>query len=69
MQSTQTQVRIIVGASAYACIKTETQSLDVRLSAGRSAAVSMRETAAEMKAKAARLLANADLIESAAELV
>ena len=65
-----TKVRILVGAEgSYACIKTETKSLDVFLAPGKGAADRMLESAQEMRAKAARLLANAALVESAAKSV
>jgi hypothetical protein len=60
-------VRILVGAqSAYACIKTETTSLDVQLSAGKSPKTSLGETVKEMREKAERMNKRADLIEAAA---
>lgn len=59
-------VRLLVGANAYACIATPARSIDVLLAPGRSAAQSLRESAAEMRADAARLVARADLCERAA---
>ncbi len=60
-------VRVMLGAqSAYACIKTDKTSLDVRLSPGRSAKTSLSETVKEIREKAARMLKRADLIEAAA---
>lgn len=61
------QVNILIGANAYACIKTESTSMDVRLSPGKSAAVSLIESASEMRAKAAQLLKHAELIMQAAD--
>ncbi|MCX7173902.1 MAG: hypothetical protein NT159_08245 [Proteobacteria bacterium] len=63
------KVRIFVGARAYACISTDTKSLDVQLSAGKPAAASLRESAKDMREEAARFLERAALIEAAAELV
>lgn len=69
VQSEEMKVRVVVGAeSAYACITVPGKSLDVRLSAGRSAAQSLRESAVDLRAEAARLVARADLIEAAAQL-
>lgn len=60
-------VRILVGAeAAYACIKTETRSLDVRLMPGKAPTTSLRETAAELRQQAQQLHQRAALIESAA---
>ena len=62
------KVRTIIGAqAAYACITTESISMDIRLEPGRSAAKSLREWAEEQKAKAARLARNAELALQAAE--
>lgn len=56
------KVHTLIGAqAAYACIKTPSCSLDVRLEPGRSAAQSLREWAAEQKAKAERLNRQAEL--------
>lgn len=50
-------VKIMLGAqSAYACIKTSTVNLDVRLNPGRSAKTSLNESASEMREKAASIL-------------
>lgn len=62
------KVRILVGAqAAYACIETESVSMDIRLEAGRSAEKSLREFADEQMAKAQRLLRNATLALEAAQ--
>lgn len=53
--------------SAYACIKTDTTNLDVRLSPGKSAKASLGETVKEMREKAESILKRADLIEAAAQ--
>lgn len=62
------KVRTIIGAeAAYACITTESISMDIRLEPGRSASKSLREWAEEQKAKAARLERNAELALQAAK--
>jgi hypothetical protein len=61
------KVRTIIGAqAAYACIETDTTSMDVRLEPGRSAAQSLRETAEEWREKARRLQERANLLSVAA---
>lgn len=64
------KVRTLIGAqAAYACITTESVSMDIRLEPGRSAAKSLREWADEQLAKAERLSRNAQLaIEAAKQL-
>ena len=54
---------------AYACIKTETISLDVKLDHGRGASKSLADSASEMRRKAARLIRNAALIEQASTIL
>lgn len=62
------KVTTFVGAeAAYACIRAPEVSIDIRLEAGRSAAASLREWAAEKRAKAQWMLDRADLAEAAAE--
>lgn len=62
------KVRTIIGAqAAYACIETESVSMDIRLEPGRSAAKSLREWAHEQLAKADRLRRNAELAVQAAK--
>lgn len=64
------KVRTIIGAqAAYACIETESVSMDIRLEPGRSAAKSLREWADEQVAKADRLRRNAELALQAAKLL
>lgn len=64
------KVRIIVGAAgAYACITDPGFSLDVRLSAGRSAAQSLRQSAEEIRADVARRLERAQRMERAADIL
>ena len=62
------KVRTIIGAqAAYACITTESVSMDIRLEPGRSAAKSLREWAEEQRNKADRLARNAQLAIAAAK--
>ena len=61
------RVSILVGAeAAYACIRSLGHDMDVRLSPGRPAAQSLRETAEEMRQQAARLQQRAMIITEAA---
>ena len=62
-------VRLLVGANAYACITTPERSLDVLLAPGRGAAQSLRETAREYREQAARLIARAELMDCAADVL
>lgn len=62
-------VRLIIGASAYAVISHARGTLDVRLSAGRGAAASLRETAAEWRAKSDAYAARAMLAACAADVL
>lgn len=62
------KVRTIIGAqAAYACIATESVSMDIRLEPGRSAAQSLREWAEEQLNKADRLARNAELAIAASK--
>ena len=62
------KVTTLVGAeAAYACIRAPEVSIDIRLEAGRSAANSLRDWAAEKRAKAQWMLERADLAEAAAD--
>ena len=61
------KVKIICGAQyAYAAIDTGKISVDVRLEHGRSAAQSLRESAGELRQKAAGCILRASLLEEAA---
>jgi len=64
------RVKTLIGAEcAYACIQSGPTSLDVRLSPGKSAADSLRETADAWRAEAGRLQHRAMLLtEAAAQL-
>lgn len=60
------KVTILVGAAdAYACIRSKTTSMDVRLDHGKSAEASLAGSALELREKAAHLLQQATLIEQA----
>lgn len=59
------KTKIIIGAHAYACIETETRTMDILLSAGRGAQQSLNETVADMRAKAEKIMRDADFIEFA----
>jgi len=61
--------RLIIGTNAYAVITAPGRSLDVLLNPGRSAAQSLRESAKENRDKAARLVSQAELMETAAGLL
>lgn len=61
-------VRILIGSSAYAVIRADDgRTLDVRLSPGRSAPTSLRESAQEWRERAARLVERATIAERAAD--
>ena len=61
------KVNLIFGAShAYAVINAGPRSMDVRLEPGRSAAQSLRESAGELRRKAADCILRASLMEEAA---
>ena len=61
-------VKVLIGANAYAVIRHDgaCQS-DVRLSPGKSAQVSLREYARELRAEIARKIDQADLACAAAD--
>lgn len=64
------KVRTFVGAqAAYACITTDTTSLDIQLEPRRSASVALREWAANQQEKAARLTRQAALARRAADIL
>ncbi len=66
-QPLELKVNIIVGAQyAYACIKRGGQSLDVKLSPGKSAQASLRESAKDARQTAERLIRQAETMEAAA---
>lgn len=63
-------VRIVVGAeAAYACIEPHGQPLDIKLSPGRSASQSLRETAEAWRIQAAHLNLRALIASEAAALL
>lgn len=59
-------VRILVGAHAYATVTEGNRKTDFLLSAGKSAQASLREYATEQRERVQRILAMADLAERAA---
>ena len=66
MDLRNTQVRLLIGASAYACITECGVKFDVRLAPGRLAATALREYAESERARAACLIEKAELAERAA---
>ena len=68
-RASNVSAQIIVGAqSAYACITGDGFfSLDVKLSAGKSASASLRESADENRERADRLLRQAAIMQAAAD--
>lgn len=67
MQNWGTKVRILIGASAYACITECGVQFDVRLAPGRKAETALREYAAIERARAECLIENAERAERAAD--
>lgn len=62
------KVRILcLSTAAYACIETDTTSMDVRLEPGRSPAKALREWADDLKGQSERLQQRAALAVAAAE--
>lgn len=61
-----TQVRLIIGASAYAVITECGGQFDVRLTPGRRASTALREYASEQRARAACIIESAERAERAA---
>ena len=64
-----TQVRLIIGANAYACITEGGVRFDVKLAPGRLAATALREYAETERARAACLIENAERAERAAAVM
>lgn len=62
-------VRILRGASTYACISTDSSWMDVLVKDGLQAHESLRATAAEWRARAAHLENRARLVEAAANVL
>jgi hypothetical protein len=62
-------VTTIIGANAYACIKTPTRSMDILIQPGKSVAYRLQEHADELREKAKRLLRDADFVEQAVNLL
>lgn len=64
------KARILIGAHAYAVITDKAGALiDIRLAPGKSAAASLRESAAEYKAQAERKLYLASVALAAADIL
>lgn len=61
-----TEVKLIIGAHAYAVITENGVRFDVRLAPGRTAATALREYAETQRARAACLIENAERAERAA---
>ena len=59
------KVTTLIGANAYACIKTPTRSMDVLIQPGKSVQFRLKEHAAELREKAARLMRDADFVDLA----
>ena len=62
----RTKVKVLIGASAYACITECGVSFDVKLAPGRKVATALRDYAEEQRARAACIIANAERAERAA---
>jgi hypothetical protein len=60
-------VRFMIGAHAYACVKDNIGQIDFLLSPGRSAQKSLRAHAADERKRAARIIRNAERAEMAAD--
>jgi hypothetical protein len=63
------KVTTIIGANAYACIKTPTRSMAVLIQPGNSVAYRLQEHADELRKKAARLMRDADFVEQAVNIL
>ena len=63
------KARVIIGNNAYAIIKGDSYSMDILLTGGMSASTSLIRTAAEYRAKAEKLICDADRLIEAAELL
>ena len=59
------KVTTIIGANAYACIKTPARSMDVLIEPGKSVQFRLKEHAAQLREKAARLMRDADFVDLA----
>jgi hypothetical protein len=57
---------MILAGGAYACLTEGARTLDVRLNPGRAASVALREYVAEERARAALILARAEMAERGA---
>lgn len=68
-QSSDMTVRVLVGASAYAVVNTPQVHTDILLAPGKSASASLRETAADWRAKAHRYASMAKIAAQAADVL
>ena len=59
------KITTIIGANAYACIKTPTRSMDVLIAPGNSVQFRLKEHATELREKAMRLMRDADFVDLA----
>lgn len=59
------KTNVLIGARAYACIVTDTRSMDLLCEPGKSVQKSLENHVLTMRKKAAKLLSDADFIESA----
>ncbi len=59
------KVRVIIGSNVYAVIESQTRNMDVLIPPGKGVGARLAENATEMREKAARLLRDAEFIESA----
>lgn len=60
-------VRLFIGANAYACIEENGRKTDILLSPGKGAIASLREYAESERARALRILAMAAIADRAAD--
>lgn len=59
------KVTTIIGANAYAVIKTPARTMDVLIEPGKSVQFRLKEHAAQLREKAARLMRDADFVDLA----
>lgn len=59
------KVTTIIGASAYAVIKTPTRTMDVLIEPGKSVQFRLKEHSAQLREKAMRLMRDADFLDLA----
>jgi hypothetical protein len=59
------KVTTIIGANAYAVIKTPTRTMDVLIEPGKSVQFRLKEHATQLREKATRLMRDADFVDLA----